>query len=155
MMEKRGAKLAIVASLALAGSLTFAAGTPPVRLLGVSSQGNAVLIESSEPVAYVVKRPDALTVLVELRNVSVANAANAVERRDPIAGIAVEQASADGQAIGRVSQGRRRRHSLAQRRRRPWTPAPVPRPPRRSSRTCSPPRSSRKCVQAVRTPQRR
>jgi type IV pilus secretin PilQ/predicted competence protein len=102
MMEKRGAKLAIVASLALAGSLTFAAGTPPVRLLGVSSQGNAVLIESSEPVAYVVKRPDALTVLVELRNVSVANAANAVERRDPIAGIAVEQASADGQAIGRV-----------------------------------------------------
>jgi type IV pilus assembly protein PilQ len=95
-------KLAMVMVLAAASSLTFAAGSAPVRLVGVSSQGNAVLIESTEPVAYVVTRPDPLTVLVELRNVTVANAANAVQRRDPIAGIALEQASADGQAIGRV-----------------------------------------------------
>ncbi len=98
----QAAKLAIVAALAAASSLTFAAGSGPVRLVGVSSQGNAVLIESAEPVAYVVKRPDALTVLVELHNVSVANAANSLERRDPIAAISVEQASAEGQAIGRV-----------------------------------------------------
>lgn len=95
-------KLAVVASLAVAGSLSLAAGSAPVRLVGVSAQGNAVLIESTEPVAYVVRRPDPLTVLVELRNVSVANAVNAGGHRDPIAGITVEQASADGQAIGRV-----------------------------------------------------
>ena len=100
--SRQSAMLAIAFALAAASSLTFAAGTAPVRLLGVSAQGNAVLIESSEPVAYVVKRPDALTVLVELRNVSVANAASSVERRGPIAGIALEQTSADGQAIGRV-----------------------------------------------------
>ena len=100
--SRQSAMLAIAFALATASGLTFAAGTAPVRLLGVSSQGNAVLIESSEPVAYVVKRPDALTVLVELRNVSVANAANSVERRGPIAGITLEQTSADGQPIGRV-----------------------------------------------------
>ncbi len=102
MMDRQATKLAIVAALAAASSLTLAAGSAPVRLLGVSSQGNAVLIESTEPVAYVVKRPDALTLLVELHNVSVANAANSVEQRDPIAALSVEQASADGQAIGRV-----------------------------------------------------
>jgi len=95
-------KLAIVMALAAASSLTFAAGSAPVRLVGVSAQGNAVLIESTEPVAYVVKRPDPLTVLVELRNVTVANAANVVGRRDPVASIALEQGAADGQAIGRV-----------------------------------------------------
>jgi len=96
------AKLMVVASLAVAGSLAFAAGSVPVRLVGVSSRGNALLIESSEPVAYVVKRPDALTLLVELHNVSIANAATRVERRDPIAAVTLEQASADGQTIGRV-----------------------------------------------------
>src|SRR6266545_4369933 len=95
-------KLAIVVALAAASSLTFAAGAAPVRLVGVSSQGNAVLIESTEPVAYVVKRPDPLTVLVELRNVSVSTAANTVERRDPITGVTLEQGSSDGQTVGRV-----------------------------------------------------
>ncbi len=95
-------KLAIVVALAAASSLTFAAGAAPVRLVGVSSQGNAVLIESTEPVAYVVKRPDPLTVLVELRNVSVSTAANSVERRDPITGVTLEQGSSDGQTVGRV-----------------------------------------------------
>jgi type IV pilus secretin PilQ/predicted competence protein len=98
----RAAKPAIAAAVALASSLAFAAGSAPVRLVGVSTQGNAILIESSEPVAYVVKRPDALTVLVELRNVSVSTAANSVERRDPIRGVSLEQGSADGQTVGRV-----------------------------------------------------
>jgi len=102
MRERQAVKLAIVMALAAASSLTFAAGSAPVRLVGVSAQGNAVLIESTEPVAYVVKRPDPLTLLVELHNVTVANAANAVDRRDPIAAIALEQGAADGQAIGRV-----------------------------------------------------
>jgi hypothetical protein len=40
----RAAHFAIVLALAAASSLTFAAGSAPVRLVGVSSQGNAVLI---------------------------------------------------------------------------------------------------------------
>ena len=99
----RAARLAIVASLALASGLSLSAGSDPIRLLGVSTQGNSVLIESTEPAAYVVKRPDPLTVLVELRNVSVANASNAVGRRDPIAEVTLEQGPAvDGQALARV-----------------------------------------------------
>jgi type IV pilus assembly protein PilQ len=99
----RVAHLAIVASLAVSSGLSLSAGATPIRLLGVSAQGNAVLIESTEPAAYVVKRPDSLTVLVELRNVSVANASNVVERRDPIAKVSLEQGSGDdGQTVARV-----------------------------------------------------
>jgi len=99
----RVAQLAIVAALAAGSGLSLSAGSTPIRLLGVSAQGNAVLIESTEPAAYVVKRPDSTTVLVELRNVSVANASNVVERRDPIANVTLEQGSgADGQTVARV-----------------------------------------------------
>jgi type IV pilus secretin PilQ/predicted competence protein len=99
----RTATLAIVASLALASGLSLSAGSAPIRLVGVSASGTSVLIEAAEPAAYVVKRPDPLTVLVELRNVSVAAAANAVGRRDPIAGVTLEQGPAiDGQALGLV-----------------------------------------------------
>jgi len=101
--------LAIVGSLALGNSLSLSAGAIPIRLLGVSAQGNAVLIESAEPAAYVVKRPDALTVVVELRNVSVANAAQPVlqqRERDPITSVTVEQGTGDdGQAVARVRVG--------------------------------------------------
>ncbi len=103
MSRLRVAQLAIALSLAAANGLSLSAGTAPIRLLGVSAQGNAVVIESTEPAAYVVKRPDSLTVLVELRNVSVANASNVVERRDPIANVTLEQGSGDdGQAVARV-----------------------------------------------------
>jgi len=99
----RLAQLAVVASLAAASGLSVSAGSTPIRLLGVSAQGNAVLIESTEPAAYAVKRPDSLTVLVELRNVSVASASNVVERRDPINAVTLEQGSGDdGQAVARV-----------------------------------------------------
>jgi hypothetical protein len=73
------AQLAIVASLALGSSLSLSAGAAPIRLLGVSAHGNQVLIESTEPAAYAVKRPDPLTVVVELRNVSVGIASSVVE----------------------------------------------------------------------------
>ena len=103
-LARRAAKLLLVA-VAGAGRRAVALGGQPARS-GCSAcpdEGNAVLIESTEPAAYVVKRPDALTVLVELRNVSVANAANVVVRRDPIAGVSLEQATAlDGQALARV-----------------------------------------------------
>ena len=103
LSHARVGMLAIVLSLALASGLSLSAGSAPIRLLGVSTEGTAVLIESTEPAAYVVRRPDPLTVLVELRNVSVANASNAVGRRDPIAAVTLEQGSAiDGQAVAIV-----------------------------------------------------
>jgi len=56
-----------------------------------------------EGVAYLAERPDPLTVLVDLRNVSIADAANQVERRDPLAGVTLEQARAvDGKSLARV-----------------------------------------------------
>jgi hypothetical protein len=102
------AQLAIVASLALGSSLSLSAGAAPIRLLGVSAHGNQVLIESTEPAAYAVKRPDPLTVVVELRNVSVGIASSVVEveRRDAIASVTLEQGSGDdGQAVARVRIG--------------------------------------------------
>jgi type IV pilus secretin PilQ/predicted competence protein len=95
-----------VAVLACAGSIALTAGSiesTPVRLLGVSAQGSAVLIEASEPVAYVVSRPDPLTIIVELRETTVAAATNQVSRRDLIAGVTLEDAVAvDGKPVGRV-----------------------------------------------------
>jgi type IV pilus assembly protein PilQ len=102
------AQLAIVASLALGSSLSLSAGATPIRLLGVSAHGNQVIIESTEPAAYAVKRPDPLTVIVELRNVSVGIASSVVEvdRRDAIATVTLEQgAGDDGQAVARVRIG--------------------------------------------------
>lgn len=102
-LARTAARLSLVAVLAYAGSNALSAGTSPIRLVGVSSQGSAVLIESTEPVAYAVNRPDPLTVLVEMRNVAASAVANAVERRDPIAGVTVEQATAvDGKSVARV-----------------------------------------------------
>ena len=102
------AQLAIVASLALGSSLSLSAGATPIRLLGVSAHGNQVIIESTEPAAYAVKRPDPLTVIVELRNVSVGIASSVVDvdRRDAIASVTLEQgAGDDGQAVARVRIG--------------------------------------------------
>ena len=70
-----------------------------------------MLIEATEPAAYVVKRPDPLTVLVELRNVSVGIAAAnvVVERRDPITSVTLEQGTGDdGQAVAPRPRGRSR-----------------------------------------------
>jgi type IV pilus secretin PilQ/predicted competence protein len=84
-----------------------AASSGAVRLVGVSAHATgrtaAVLIESAEPVAYAVTRPDPLTVLVDLRNVSVADAANQVGRQGPVAGVTLEQATGtDGKDLARV-----------------------------------------------------
>lgn len=100
---RHAATLLSIAALATAGATVRSAGSAPIRLLGVSAQGNAVLIESSEPVAYAVRQPDPLTVLVELRGVSVADAANQVARRDPVTSVTLEQTEAiDGRAVARV-----------------------------------------------------
>jgi type IV pilus secretin PilQ/predicted competence protein len=101
----RAASLGIVMSLALASGLSLTALSAQIRLVGVSTRGNAVLIESTEPAAYVVKRPDPLTLVVELRNVLVADSANLIEvdRRDAISAVALEQGpSVEGQTTGLV-----------------------------------------------------
>jgi type IV pilus secretin PilQ/predicted competence protein len=89
------------------GLRLMAAPAENIRLVGVSSQMSgrtaAVLIESTEPVAYSVSRPDPLTVLVDLRNVTVGDTGAKIARRAPLAGVALEQATAiDGQALARV-----------------------------------------------------
>ena len=103
VIAKRAVTLAVGAVIAAATSIGLAATTSAVRLIGVSAAGNAVLIEASEPVAYSVARPNPLTVTIDMRNVSVAEARNEVRRQGPIAGVRVEQANAaDGRAVARV-----------------------------------------------------
>ena len=109
-----GARVAqrLVAAVAVAAAVTgglvlSAAPAENIRLVGVSAQAlgrsASVLIEASEPVAYAVSRPDPLTLLVDLRNVQVANAVNQVARRGPLAGVTLEQATAaDGRQLARV-----------------------------------------------------
>ncbi len=102
-LARPAAKLLIAASLALAGGMSLSAGSAPVRLVGVAAQGNQLIIEATDPVAYTVTRPDPLTVVLELRNVAVGGAANVLEHRDPIAAVALEQAVPEGgRAVARV-----------------------------------------------------
>jgi type IV pilus assembly protein PilQ len=100
--QRRRMAAAAVTALA-ASSMMVSAAAAPVRLLGVSSQDNAVVIESTEPVAYAVSRPDPLTLLVDLRNVSVSDARADVVRAGSLAGVRLEQAAAvDGASLARV-----------------------------------------------------
>ena len=87
---------------ATAGMILSAAGAS-VRLVGVTRQGDTVLIEATEPVAYSVSRPDPLSLVVDMRNVTVADARADVEHQGAIVGVRLEQtSSADGRALARV-----------------------------------------------------
>jgi type IV pilus assembly protein PilQ len=106
MAERLIAGCAIAAAVG-GGMRLLAAPVENIRLVGVSSQAAgrtaAVLIESTEPVAYSVSRPDPLTVLVDLRDVMVGDAGTNVVRTGPLAGVTLEQAtSIDGHALARV-----------------------------------------------------
>jgi type IV pilus assembly protein PilQ len=99
--------MAACALAAAAGGLVLTAAPAPVRLLGVSAQTSsrtaALLIEATDPVAYAVSRPDPLTLLVDLRNVNVGDAANQVARGAVISGVTLEQETAiDGKSLARV-----------------------------------------------------
>jgi type IV pilus assembly protein PilQ len=72
------------------------------RLEGTVS---TVLIEASEPVAYLTSQPDPLTVLVDLRNVSAAglDGQPVSDMRAPVSAVGVESATApDGAPVARV-----------------------------------------------------
>src|SRR6478609_4348495 len=84
-------RFAAAAAMALAGSMMVSAASAPVKLVGVSSHDNAVLIESTEPVAYAVSRPDPLTLFVDLRNVDASDAAANVAATGPVADVKVER----------------------------------------------------------------
>jgi type IV pilus secretin PilQ/predicted competence protein len=97
------ARPAATVALTAAVAAVLSAGSAPIRLLGVSTEANAVLIEATEPVAYAVSRPDPLTVLVDLRNVTVAEAAAEVRHHEAVAAVTLEQTSGvDGKAMARV-----------------------------------------------------
>ncbi len=97
------ARLTIAAGLAATAGIILTAAAAPVRLVAVTRQGEAVLIEATEPVAYSVSRPDALSLVVDMRNVSVSDARAEVEGQGAIAGVRLEQVSgADGRALARV-----------------------------------------------------
>jgi type IV pilus assembly protein PilQ len=70
------------------------------RLEGASSQ---VLIEASEPVAYVTSQPDPLTLVVDLRNVKAGMMPPGLGPLPPVADVDVEEAIAgDGAEVARV-----------------------------------------------------
>ena len=101
--SRRGAAIAGLAALlaTLAGSTP--AALEPVRLLSVTAQGPAVVIEATDPVAYTVSRPDAVTLVVDLRNAVIADAISRVEPRGPVAALRLEQTkAADGLGVARV-----------------------------------------------------
>src|SRR6188768_1975444 len=115
-MHGRISRLVLVTPIVAALAMTVMASRPaaiggaeaPV-LKSISSRldgtVSTVLIEASEPVAYLTSQPDPLTVLVDLRNVSAAGVAGKpiADMLAPVNGVAVEHATApDGAPVARV-----------------------------------------------------
>ncbi len=112
--------LALFVSVTLAGVLVRASGladssaAAAPRLTAISSRvnsrGASLLIETSVPVPYVATRPDALTVLLDFRNVGSEGLANSVAAtaKSPITAVRIES----GDSLG--APGSRVRISLAQ-----------------------------------------
>ena len=99
---------ACVAALAGPGAATGAASsgveTPQLRAVSSRVDGgvNSIVIEATEPVAYVTSQPDPLTVLVDLRNVTSAGVQVPLTVA-PVRGVRVEQSTAaDGTPQARV-----------------------------------------------------
>jgi type IV pilus assembly protein PilQ len=112
MTVTRGiALIAIAGCGALVQASAPAAGPPPVRsarLTAISSRvhskGASLVIEATEPVAYVASRPDPLTLLLDFHDVDSNRVANSVgeHAKSPIAGVSVEAADWLGTAGSRV-----------------------------------------------------
>ena len=108
--------LAIVLTVAVAGTLVSASGRPGpdpvvagVRLKTISSRvhakGSSLVIEATDPVSYVATQPDPLTVMLDLRNVAAEGVTNsaATDSKSPIAGVAVESDEVNGAITSRVT----------------------------------------------------
>jgi len=83
------------------------ADSPALRSISSRLDGpiSTVLIEASEPVAYLTSQPDPLTVLVDLRNVDAGGLGGkpVAAMLAPVAGVAIEGGSApDGSPVARV-----------------------------------------------------
>ena len=100
---------AVVLAGAFAGTPGLEAdASPTVRLKTITSKvngkGAALVIEASEPVAYLTTRPDPLTVLIDFRNVDAEGVANsfAASPKSPIAGVTIEREDSLGVPMSRV-----------------------------------------------------
>ncbi len=116
-MHGRIPRLVLAAPLVAALAVTLTASgtvppgavadTPALRSISSRLDGavSTVLIEASEPVAYLTSQPDPLTVLVDLRNVNAAalDGKPPAAMLAPVAGVAIEGASApDGAPVARI-----------------------------------------------------
>jgi type IV pilus assembly protein PilQ len=99
----------MAAALTAGSMMLTATAAASVRLVGVTAERNAVVIEATEPAAYTISRPDALTLVVDLRGVAVADAASDVKPQAAVTGVRLEQATApDGREVARVRLALRR-----------------------------------------------
>ena len=110
--------LALLASVAMAGTLGIAAraagraehaaGAEVTRLTTISSRisskGASLIIEATDPVAYIATRPDPLTVVVDVRNAVADNVNNGVAPSDksPISAVEVEPNTGSGTLGSRI-----------------------------------------------------
>jgi len=111
MTVKKG--IALLIALAAAGALVHAGATgsstePSARLKTISTRADAkgasLVVEATEPVAYVATRPDPLTVVLEFRNVDAQSVAKklAAAAKTGIADVTIENGDALGAPSSRV-----------------------------------------------------
>src|SRR5688500_10319918 len=115
-MHARISRLVLVTPMVAALAVSLTAGapnisadaeTPALRSISSRLDGtlSTVLIEASEPVAYLTSQPDPLTVLVDLRNVAAGSMASQQisDVLEPVGSVKVEAAHApDGAPVARV-----------------------------------------------------
>jgi type IV pilus assembly protein PilQ len=101
--------LAIAAAWgAVSHAAAVASKVSEARLTAITSRVNAknasLVIEANEPVPYVATRPDALTLLLDFRNVGADPVATlaTLEPNSPIAGVSIEAAESMGAPVSRV-----------------------------------------------------
>ncbi len=125
MTSTRGFVLCV--TVAAAGVLLHADPRPAdpgasatARLKGITARvggkGTSIVIEATEPVAYVASRPNALTVLVDLRNVAPESVSNSVAAatKGPIAAVTVEPVDPSSVGVQPDAPSSRVRIALAQ-----------------------------------------
>ena len=97
---------ALAGHVAAVGAAAGGSATvPELRAVSMRDDGRvrAVVIEASEPVAYVTSQPDPLTVLVDLRNVQAGAVPPVARGRSPLGGVRGEPGvAADGTPLARV-----------------------------------------------------